>query len=76
MSLVISGIPVLTGDEDLAFREKAAEVSSLLFAPADCRLWTERISEERFEREINEFVEEKSEKFKKNDINIDKNIDL
>ena len=62
---------MLSGDEDLAFREKAEEASSLLFAPADCRLWTERFSEERFEREINEFVEEKYEKFKKNEINID-----
>ena len=58
MSLVISGIPMLTGDEDLAFREKAEEASSMLFAPADCRLWTERFSEERFEREFNEFVEQ------------------
>lgn len=41
------------------------------FAPADCRLCAEGFSEERFEREIKEFVEEKYEKIKKNRINID-----
>lgn len=42
------------------------------FAPADCRQWAEGFSEERFKREIKEFVEEKYEEFKKNGINIDK----
>ena len=41
------------------------------FAPADCRQWAEGFSEERFKREIKEFVEEKFEEFKKNGINID-----
>lgn len=41
------------------------------FAPADCRQWAEDFSEERFKREIKEFVEEKYEEFKKNGINID-----
>ena len=41
------------------------------FAPADCRQWAEGFSEERFKREIKEFVEEKYEDFKKNGINID-----
>ena len=41
------------------------------FAPADCRQWAEGFSEERFKKEIKEFVEEKYEKFKKNGINID-----
>lgn len=41
------------------------------FAPADCRQWAEGFSEERFKREIKEFVEEKYEEFKKNGINID-----
>ena len=50
---------------------KFEAMGSLLFAPADCRQWAERFSEERFEREIKEFVEEKYEKFKKNGINID-----
>lgn len=40
-------------------------------APADCRQWAEGFSEERFKREIKEFVEEKYEEFKKNGINID-----
>jgi len=46
-------------------------MGTLPFAPADCRQWAEGFSEERFEREIKEFVEEKYEKFKKNEINID-----
>lgn len=41
------------------------------FAPADCRQWAEGFSEERFKREIKEFVEEKYEEFKNNGINID-----
>lgn len=41
------------------------------FPPADCRQWAEGFSEERFKREIKEFVEEKYEDFKKNGINID-----
>lgn len=41
------------------------------FAPAVCRQWAEGFSEERFKREIKEFVEEKYEEFKKNGINID-----
>ena len=41
------------------------------FAPADCRQWAEGFSEERFKREIKEFVEEKYEEFKKSGINID-----
>lgn len=40
------------------------------FTPADCRQWAEGFSEERFKREIKEFVEEKYEEFKKNGINI------
>lgn len=46
------------------------------FAPADCRQWAEGFSEERFKREIKEFVEEKYEEFKKNGINIDKYVTL
>lgn len=38
---------------------KFEAMGSLLFAPTDCRQWAERFSEERFEREIKEFVEEK-----------------
>lgn len=41
------------------------------FAPADCHQWAEGFSEERFKREIKEFVEEKYEEFKKDGINID-----
>ena len=41
------------------------------FAPADCRQWAEGFSEERFKREIKEFVQTKYEEFKKNGINID-----
>ena len=41
------------------------------FAPAVCRQWAEGFSEERFKREIKEFVEKKYEEFKKNGINID-----
>ena len=41
------------------------------FLPKDCREWAEGFSEERFKREIKEFVEEKYEEFKKNGINID-----
>lgn len=41
------------------------------FAPADCRQWAEGFSEERFKREIKEFVEVKYVEFKKNGINID-----
>lgn len=50
---------------------KFEAMGSLLFAPADCHQWAERFSEERFERDIKEFVEEKYEIFKKNEINID-----
>ena len=41
------------------------------FSPKDCREWAEGFSEERFKREIKEFVEEKYNDFKKNGINID-----
>ena len=41
------------------------------FAPKNCREWAEQFSEERFKREIKEFVEEKYEEFKKNGINIE-----
>ncbi len=41
------------------------------FAPKVCREWAEGFSEERFKREIREFVEEKYENFKKNGINIE-----
>ena len=50
---------------------KFESMGSQPFAPADCRQWTEGFSEERFKREIKEFVEEKYEEFKKNGINID-----
>lgn len=50
---------------------KFEAMGSQTFAPANCRQWTEGFSEERFEREIKEFVEEKYEKIKKNRINID-----
>lgn len=49
---------------------KFEAMGSLLFAPADCRQWAERFSEERLKREIKEFIEEKYEIFK-NEINID-----
>ena len=41
------------------------------FSPKNCREWAEGFSEERFKREIKEFVEEKYNDFKKNGINID-----
>ena len=50
---------------------KIESMGSQPFAPADCRQWAEGFSEERFKREIKEFVEEKYEEFKKNGINID-----
>ena len=50
---------------------KFEAIGSLPFAPANCRQWAEGFSEERFKREIKEFVEEKYEEFKKNGINID-----
>lgn len=50
---------------------KFESMGSQPFAPADCRQWAEGFSEERFKREIKEFVEEKYEEFKKNGINID-----
>ena len=50
---------------------KFEAMGSQPFAPADCRQWAEGFSEERFKREIKEFVEEKYEEFKKNGINID-----
>ena len=50
---------------------KFESMGSQPFAPADCRKWPEGFSEERFKREIKEFVEEKYEEFKKNGINID-----
>lgn len=50
---------------------KFEAMGSQPFAPANCRQWAEGFSEERFERGIKEFVEEKYEKIKKNRINID-----
>lgn len=50
---------------------KFESMGSQPFAPAVCRQWAEGFSEERFKREIKEFVEEKYEEFKKNGINID-----
>lgn len=50
---------------------KFEAMGSQPFAPADCCQWAEGFSEERFKREIKEFVEEKYEEFKKNGINID-----
>ena len=50
---------------------KFEAMGSQPFAPADCRQWAEGFSEERFKREIKEFVEEKYEEFKKDGINID-----
>lgn len=50
---------------------KFEAMGSQPFAPAACRQWAEGFSEERFKREIKEFVEEKYEEFKKNGINID-----
>lgn len=50
---------------------KFEAMGSQPFAPAVCRQWAEGFSEERFKREIKEFVEEKYEEFKKNGINID-----
>ncbi len=35
------------------------------FKYEDCRSWAERFSEERFKREIKEFVEEKYKEFNK-----------
>lgn len=40
------------------------------FLPKTCREWAECFSEERFKREIKEFVEDKYEEFKKNGVNI------
>lgn len=50
---------------------KFEAMGSQPFAPADCRQWAEGFSEEKFKREIKEFVEKKYEEFKKNGINID-----
>ena len=50
---------------------KFESMGSQPFAPGDCRQWAEGFSEERFKREIKEFVEEKYNDFKKNGINID-----
>lgn len=41
------------------------------FSPYDCREWAEKFSEERFKKEIYEFVMEKYKDFKNNGINID-----
>ena len=41
------------------------------FSPLDCRKWAEGFSEERFKKEIKEFVETKYAEFKANGINID-----
>jgi len=41
------------------------------FAPTACRKWAEGFSEERFKREIKEFVESKYAEFKTNGINIE-----
>ncbi|WP_449140086.1 glycosyltransferase family 4 protein [Segatella sp.] len=70
------------GKTGLFFKEQTLEaiveavnkfeaIGSQPFAPADCRQWAEGFSEERFKREIKEFVEEKYEEFKKYGINID-----
>lgn len=40
------------------------------FNPKDCRDWSERFSEERFKREIKDFVEQKYEAFRKHGTNI------
>lgn len=69
------------GKTGLFFNEQTSEaiveavnrfeaMGSQPFAPADCRQWAEGFSEERFKREIKEFVEEKYDEFKKNGINI------
>lgn len=73
---------VNSGKTGLFFNEQTPEaiveavnrfeaMGSQPFAPAVCRQWAEGFSEERFKREIKEFVEEKYEEFKKNGINID-----
>lgn len=49
---------------------KFEAMGAMPFAPADCRVWAEGFSEERFKREINEFVMKKYEAFKQNGINI------
>ena len=41
------------------------------FSPQDCRIWAERFSEDRFKREIKEFICEKYKEFKKNGVNIE-----
>lgn len=41
------------------------------FSPLDCRKWAEGFSEDRFKKEIKEFVETKYAEFKANGINID-----
>lgn len=41
------------------------------FKPSDCRKWAEGFSEERFKKEIKEFVESKYDEFKTKGINID-----
>lgn len=40
-------------------------MGSAPFKYEDCRSWAERFSEERFKREIKEFVEEKYKEFNK-----------
>ena len=46
-------------------------MGDLPFNPMDCRKWAEGFSEERFKKEIKEFVETKYAEFKANGINID-----
>lgn len=41
------------------------------FKPKDCRAWAERFSEQRFKKEIKDFVVEKYETFKKYGVNTD-----
>lgn len=60
-----------TPEEIVEAVNKFESMGSQPFAPGDCRQWAEGFSEERFKREIKEFVEEKYEEFKKNGINID-----
>ena len=57
----------LTPDAIVEAMNKFEAMGVQLFATAVCHQWAEGFSEERFKREIKEFVEEKYEEFKKNE---------
>ena len=54
-----------TADAIVNAVEEFETMGSAPFKYEDCRSWAERFSEERFKREIKEFVEEKYKEFNK-----------